>query len=131
MESRLVSYPTRHRRGALRLGALSLAVATAGLIGLAGVDAAHAQIGAKPEQQITLKSLQFKPKKVTVKPGTKITFVWKESVAHNVVFDKNGPKSPTQNKGSWSPDASKLAKAGTYKYKCTLHPGMNGEITVK
>jgi plastocyanin len=82
-------------------------------------------------QKIGLKSLKFTPKKVTVKPGTKITFVWNENVAHNIVFAKKGPKSPTQNKGVWIPDGKMFAAPGTYKYKCTLHPGMDGEITVK
>jgi plastocyanin len=86
------------------------------------------------QQRIDLKSLQFRPNKITVKPGTKIVFVWKETVSHNVVFDKKGPRSTVQNKGTWSPqdkDASALSKPGTSKYKCTLHPGMNGQITVK
>jgi plastocyanin len=107
-------------------------LAVVGIVAACGVaanpGAAHAQGGS---QKIGLKSLKFTPKKVTVKPGTKITFVWNEKVAHNVVFSKKGPKSPTLNKGVWVPDAKALAKPGTYKYKCTLHPGMDGEITVK
>lgn len=82
-------------------------------------------------QKIGLKSLKFTPKKIAIKPGTKIIFVWNETVAHNIVFANKGPKSPTLNKGLWTPDAKALAKPGTYKYKCTLHPGMDGEITVK
>ena len=97
---------------------------------VAAPSAVGAQAGGKP-QRIGLKSLKFTPKKVTVKPGTKINFVWDEKVAHNIVFSNKGPKSPSINKGSWSPDAKALAKPGTYKYKCTLHPGMDGEITVK
>jgi plastocyanin len=98
----------------------------------AGVSVGGVQSATGAEQRIDLKSLQFRPKKVTVKVGTKLTFVWKEKVAHNVVFDKKGPKSATVNKGTWSPDLKKFPMpAGTYKYKCTLHPGMNGQITVK
>lgn len=96
-------------------------------------------VAAKPEvahaqgspQKVGLKSLKFTPKKLTVKPGAKVIFVWNETVAHNVVFAKKGPKSPTLNKGLWTLDPKFLAKPGTYKYKCTLHPGMDGEIIVK
>lgn len=106
-------------------GAFTLAAcATAAVPSTAGAQAG------KP-QRIGMKSLKFTPKKVAVAPGTKINFVWDEKVAHNIVFSNKGPKSPTQNKGAWSPDAKALTKAGTYKYKCTLHPGMDGEITVK
>ncbi len=108
------------------------ALAVTGILAACGVaatpEAAQAQ---GSTQKIGLKSLKFTPKKLTVKPGTKILFVWNETVAHNIVFAKKGPKSPTLNKGLWSPDPKALAKPGTYKYKCTLHPGMDGEITVK
>ncbi len=108
------------------------ALLVGGLLSTAAIaGTAHAQLGTAPQQQVTLKSLRFKPNKVNITPKTKLTFVWKESVAHNVVFDKKGPKSPTLNKGTWAPDMKLLAKPGTYKYKCTLHPGMNGQITVK
>jgi plastocyanin len=90
---------------------------------------ASAQAG-KP-QRIGLKSLKFTPRKVTIKPGTPVIFAWDEKVAHNIVFSNKGPKSPTLNKGVWTPDSKAFAKPGTYKYKCTLHPGMDGEITIQ
>ena len=119
---------SNHRRVSKSVATL----AVAGILAACGVAAtpetALAQGGS---QKIGMKSLKFTPKKVTVKPGTKITFVWNENVAHNIVFSKKGPKSPTLNKGVWIPDAKALTAPGTYKYKCTLHPGMDGEITVK
>ena len=109
-----------------RLAALTLVVL--GAIGL-GVPAlpASAQLGGAKSTDIGLKTLKFTPNKVTVTKGAKVNFVWKEKVAHNIVVDPKH-KSPTQNKGVWT---TSFDKAGTYKYKCTLHPGMNGEIIVK
>lgn len=123
--ARATSAPRRGRRPfALLLAALVFAGCGAGT--------AKAQLsGGSTTVTVTLKSLKFTPNKVTIKPNTKVNFVWKESVAHNVVFDNKGPKSPTMNKGTWSPPTKTFAKPGTYKYKCTLHPGMNGQITVK
>jgi plastocyanin len=106
-------------------------VATVAAVGTVTAGTAHAQLGGTPQQQIVLKSLQFKPNKVNITTKTKLSFVWKEAVAHNIVFENKGPKSATLNKGTWEPDMKLLAKPGTYKYKCTLHPGMNGQITVK
>ena len=89
--------------------------------------AAQAQLGGAKPVNIPVKGLKFNPKKVNAKPKQKVNFVWKENVAHNIVFDKTH-KSPTQNKGTWT---TSFDKAGTYKFKCTLHPGMEGELLVK
>ena len=106
--------------GVLLAAALGLGCST-------GVPAAQAQLGTAKPVTVAVRSLTFVPKKVDAKVKQKINFVWRENVAHNIVFDKTR-KSPTQNKGSWT---TSFDKAGTYKYKCTLHPGMVGEITVK
>jgi plastocyanin len=117
-----------------RIGAIGALVLAVAACSTASTTPAQAQIGGS-KQLIGMKSLKFTPNKVTIAKTTTLVFVWKESVAHNIVFDKvgdvKGPKSPTLNKGDWSPDKTWYAKAGTYKYKCTLHPGMNGQVTVK
>jgi plastocyanin len=77
---------------------------------------------------ITQKALKFTPRKATAKVNQQVDFRWDESVAHNVVFDKKRKSKTLAKKGSiWS---TKFDKEGTYKYKCTLHPGMDGEIKV-
>ena len=106
-----------------RIAAVALVVT--GAIGIA--IPASAQLGGAKTTDIGLKALKFTPAKVTVAKGAKVNFVWKEKVAHNIVVDAKH-KSPTLNKGVWT---TSFDKAGTYKYKCTIHPGMNGEITVK
>ncbi|MEX2256178.1 MAG: plastocyanin/azurin family copper-binding protein [Acidimicrobiia bacterium] len=69
----------------------------------------------------------FKPKKVAVEVGDKVTWKWDGFVAHNVVVEK-GPqkfKSRTQAEGKFS---RVIKKPGTYKIVCTLHPGMTMKI---
>ena len=115
--------PRRLSRSTSRIAALALVVA-----GATGVAIpASAQLGGAKSTDIGLKALKFTPGKVTVAKGAKVNFVWKEKVAHNIVVDAKH-KSPTLNKGVWT---TSFDKAGTYKYKCTIHPGMTGEITVK
>ena len=104
---------------------LTVSVLGAG-VGLLAPNAG-AQLGSAKPVNVNVRTLAFSPKKVDVKLKQKVTFVWKENVAHNIVFDKTH-KSPTQNKGTWS---TSFDKAGTYKFKCTLHPGMIGQLTVK
>ncbi len=93
--------------------------------GFAGVASGQSIGSAKPVE-IGMKSLKFTPDKAKAKVGQSISFVWKENVAHNVVID-NTHKSKTQSKGAWT---TKFDKAGTYKYTCTIHPGMKGELTI-
>jgi plastocyanin len=110
------------------VGCLGLLLAGAGATAFSAP--ASAQLGATKAVTIGVKSLSFDPNKVTVKPGTTINFVWRQNVAHNIVFEgKDAPKAKTQNKGTWSIKAN--AKPGTYKFKCTLHPGMTGQVIVK
>lgn len=117
---------TRRSTNHTRRAVMAAGLAVAGTLGLLAVPAS-AQLGAAKSTDIGLKSLKFTPSKVTVAKGATVNFVWKEKVAHNIVVDSTH-KSPTQNKGVWT---TSFTKTGTYKYKCTLHPGMNGQITVK
>src|SRR5437764_1096719 len=72
----------------------------------------------------------FKPTKVTVKAGTKVTWKWTGTDPHNVTVVK-GPKkfhSRTQSKGTFS--AIPHTK-GTYKIVCTIHAGMAMTLKVR
>jgi plastocyanin len=70
----------------------------------------------------------FKPKKVTVEVGDKVTWKWDGFVAHNVVVEK-GPqkfKSKIQSEGKYS---KVIKKPGVYRIVCTLHAGMKMKLT--
>jgi plastocyanin len=72
----------------------------------------------------------FKPKKVTVVAGDKVTWKWTGSAVHDVTATK-GPKkfhSKQQSSGKYS---KVLALPGTYKIVCTLHAGMKMTLVVE
>ena len=89
--------------------------------------------------------LQFSPKKVTVKPGDKVTFKNGMLAPHNVIF--NSAKSPdpslskalTHNQLEYNAQASfdveipADAKSGDYEFFCTPHrgAGMVGHLIVE
>lgn len=77
---------------------------------------------------ITVKNNVFDPTATTVPVGSTVSWTWAQGVdPHNVTFD-DGQKSANQSSGGYS---RLFSTAGTYPYRCTNHPGMNGTITVQ
>ena len=107
-------------------GVLGVGVIGVGLTGTGGLPAS-AQIGTPKPVVVTLKNLAFKPNKLEIVAGTRVDFTWRDKQSHNVVFSKTD-KSKNMSSGVYS---KTFSVKGFFKYKCTLHPGMRGEITVK
>jgi plastocyanin len=82
-----------------------------------------------PGKAISMKALRFHPDHVQVPVGQKITWRNDEGSGHDVKADSGADfESKTFGKDgtfTWTP-----TKAGTVKYECTLHPGMEGTIDV-
>jgi plastocyanin len=80
--------------------------------------------------QVTMKDIKFNPASVNVKPGGKVTWTNDDSVGHDVTSDTFESGSPGGIDGG-STFSHVFKKAGTYKYVCTVHPGMEGTVKVK
>jgi plastocyanin len=73
-------------------------------------------------------SLVFAPATATAKVGQVVQWTNTGTVLHNVTFDQSClTDSSFQPGATWS---IKFTQAGTYSYKCTIHPGMDGKLTV-
>ncbi len=78
---------------------------------------------------VTVQNFSFSPGDLTVKTGTKVTWKFEDSVQHNVTAGDKSFKSDDESKGgSYS---FTFNKAGSYDYTCTIHPQMQGSVTVK
>ena len=80
--------------------------------------------------KITMKNIEFKPGNVTVKTGETVTWVNEEQIEHNAVATE-GADFRSELFGEGKSFAWKAEKTGTVKYVCTVHPGMEGTITVE
>ena len=80
--------------------------------------------------EIDMKNIQFNPKAQTVKVGEKVTWVNEDDVDHNVVTTGGDAKFESENFGKGGTYSYTPTKAGEIEYTCTLHPGMDGELTV-
>lgn len=79
---------------------------------------------------VQISNFAFSPAKITVKKGTTVTWTNKDSTTHTVTENdgQSGPNSgPLQNSKSYS---FTFSTAGTFKYICSIHPSMAGEVVV-
>jgi plastocyanin len=115
-------------RPLLPLTAVALASAVLAA-GCGGDDGGGTATVLKDGDVVGMQNLRFKPDHIQVNVGQKITWRNDENIGHDVKAD-SGAKfaSDTFNRNgtySFTP-----TEAGTIKYECTLHPGMDGTIDV-
>ena len=79
---------------------------------------------------VTMKDIQFNPKTVTVPVGGTVKWTNDDSVGHDVTGSdfKSGAAGGLSGGDTFE---QSFKKAGTFKYECTVHPGMEGTVTVK
>jgi plastocyanin len=124
----------------LLLGCLALALVGAGCGGDDDDNGGGGGGGGNAEQQapaaqsggaqVSMKDIKFNPSTVNVKVGDTVTWTNDDSVGHDVTSDtfKSGDAGGISGGQTFS---HKFDKAGTFKYQCTVHPGMTGEVDVK
>jgi plastocyanin len=125
----------RRSRAGIRIGITLFAATLVGLLAVPTMASDRSQGNrASPQAATSVKGVKiinfaFKPKTITIAKGTKVKWTNGGSVAH----------TSTSNTGLW--DSGALApgaafahvfkKAGTFKYRCTIHPTlMHGKILV-
>ena len=87
--------------------------------------------GAAGGKTVTLRNIAFSPKSLSVSKGTNVTFAFRDDgIVHNVV-SVGRKKFKTISSRSSGSQRRTFTSAGTYRYQCTLHPGMSGRITVR
>lgn len=82
---------------------------------------------------VAIRDYTFEPAPVTVHSGDTVEWKNYDSVPHTVTED-GGATAPVFDSGNIAPGATwryLVQKQGKYKYKCTLHPYMKGELIVE
>ena len=79
---------------------------------------------------VTMSSKQFQPAAILVSKGATVTWTNQDGFPHNVTFS-NASITSIANFSTGSQSTVMPAAAGTYNYNCTIHPGMNGTVTVQ
>ena len=78
---------------------------------------------------VKIDNFSFTPQTVTVRTGTKVTWINKDDVPHTVTSNDKKFKSralDTDEQFSYT-----FSVPGTYSYYCSVHPHMTGKIVVQ
>jgi plastocyanin len=94
----------------------------------APAEGAPAEAEAAPGA-VAMKGIRFLPGDITVKVGDTITWTNEDPVDHDAV-DEEGGKFKSELFGKGETFEYTAEEAGTINYVCTVHPGMDGTITV-
>jgi plastocyanin len=86
-------------------------------------------LGLAPNE-IGIDNFNFTPPVLTVKPGTKVTWINDDDVPHLIV-NVQGAFQPSPVLDSDQRFSAALTRPGTYDYFCSLHPKMQGKIVVR
>jgi plastocyanin len=84
----------------------------------------------QPTRTVSIQNFSFKPANITIKPGTKVIWINRDSTQHTATanngrsFD-SGPLGPGQR------FSHTFKRAGKKAYHCEIHPSMKGSVTVK
>jgi plastocyanin len=81
------------------------------------------------QNQVVMENFSFAPAVLTVKAGTKVTWINRDDVPHTATENDKRFNSGTMDTGGEF--SFVFDSPGTYSYFCALHPRMTGQIIVK
>jgi plastocyanin len=83
-----------------------------------------------PTRKVVIKNFSFKPAQITIKRGTKVRWINRDSTTHTATANKKR----SFDSGRLSPGQSythTFKRAGKQRYHCEIHPDMMGSVVVK
>jgi plastocyanin len=110
------------------------AVVVVGTLFAVSVAGAHKHPTAKaqkhPTRPVLIQGFRFKPAHITIKRGTKVRWINKDTSPHTVTA--NNPRGFDSGRlGSRQRYFHTFKSVGKKPYHCEIHPHMKGTITVK
>jgi plastocyanin len=79
--------------------------------------------------EIVIQNFSFQPATLTIKAGTKVTWVNRDDDPHTATATDKSFNSKTLDTGDHF--SLEFTKPGIYNYYCALHPKMTGKVIVK
>ena len=84
-----------------------------------------------PTKKVLIKNFRFSPAKITIKRGTRVVWINKDSAPHTATAT-NKPRSFDSGRlGQGERFSHTFRRAGKKPYYCEIHPDMRGRIIVR
>ena len=83
-----------------------------------------------PTRKVLIQNFRFKPAHITIKRGTKVRWINKDSTAHTATAN-NGRSFDSGRLRPGQRYTHTFKSAGKKPYHCEIHPFMRGRITVR
>jgi plastocyanin len=116
---------------------LLMTVATLVVVGTlvaVSVAGAHKHSTAKakkhPTRTVSIQNFSFKPAHITIKRGTKVRWINKDSTAHTATAN-NGRSFDSGRLGPGKRYTHTFKSTGKKRYHCEIHPDMRASVVVK
>jgi plastocyanin len=85
-----------------------------------------------PKDTVSTLPVSFVPNLLTVSVGSTVVFAFGQGIEHNAIFDHSVPGAPQDILIVKDVNVSRtFGTRGAFKYDCTVHPGMRGEVDVQ
>lgn len=95
----------------------------------AGAACAVAPAGAATDVTVAIKDFAYAPEPVAASVGDVITWTNEDSAPHSATLEDDSCGTPTLARGSSG--SLVFGAAGTYTYKCIVHPGQMKGFTIE
>lgn len=99
------------------------------LLTLALAGASQMRSETADANEVVIQNFQFQPSTLTVKAGTKVTWINRDDEPHTATDTEKRFGSKALDTGDRF--TFEFSNPGTYNYYCALHPKMVGKIIVK
>ena len=83
-----------------------------------------------PTRTVLIKNFRFKPAHITIKRGTKVRWINKDSTAHTATAN-NGRSFDSGRLGKGQRYTHTFKSMGKKPYHCKIHPDMRASVVVK
>ena len=114
------------------MGALMAGHMNGGMMGMMGGGGSRSAqtpaVASASEITIEIRDFDFTPRDLTVKTGTKVTWINRDAAPHTATA-KGEWDTGTLDQGHSA--TLTFDKPGTYDYFCVIHPSMKGTLTVR